>query len=189
MVAHLPLMTHAVATEVFQLAAVVRQPEIVERMVREQRAVVAVGAARLGAEQVQAGDRLVAHGRLVARQELVERRTAVAAHRALEEKDLLVDVSDGGGEFLMRQFLGRAAIEGDAARPGAINAGDQLGEGGFAAARAPYKRHPLAGGDAERDIGQQWRFALAIAEGHVLNLNPPAQPASMGRRAAQRLIR
>ena len=79
-----PALGHAVATQVFELAAVVGQPEIVELMVGQQGTVVAIGTSGLLTEQMQAAKLGVAQRLRVAPEKPIERAVPVAAHGVLE---------------------------------------------------------------------------------------------------------
>ena len=64
----------------------------------------------------------------------------------------------------------RPAVEEDLARPRLVEAGDQLRDGGLAAARAADQRDARAGLERQVEVLDQRRVEPAVAEGDVAQL-------------------
>ena len=76
-------------------------------------------------------------------------------------------------------------VDADGALPGAVEARDQPGDGGLAAAGAADERDLLPRPDRQREAGEQRLVERAVAEGDVLQRHMAREPAgARGRLAA-----
>ena len=98
----------------------------------------------------------------------------IVAHAAVEQDDLLVYIGDGLHEMAGRNVLDLAAVDADRPRPWLEQTADQPAEGGFPAARPAHQRDALAGADRQAEILDQRRLLGVVAEGHIVELDEPA---------------
>ncbi len=95
----------------------------------------------------------------------------ILADSVLKEGNILVDDADRAGEHIPVDILQRHAVEGNGAAPGTVEAGDQLGQGGFAAAGAPHEGDLLAGLYRHGEVRDLGLAQAGVAEGDVLQFN------------------
>ena len=69
----------------------------------------------------------------------------IGGHGILEQDDVLIDHGHRPGHDLPGKGASWLPVKEDLPAPGLIQAGDQLGDGGFAAAGWAHQGHPLTG--------------------------------------------
>ena len=72
-----------------------------------------------------------------------------------KEGDILIDDTDRTGEDIAVDLPDRHAVKCDGTAPGLVEPGDQLGQGGFAAARPADNGNLLPRLDGQGEIGNQ----------------------------------
>ena len=85
----------------------------------------------------------------------------------LKQDNVLIHHRQRAGHHASWNLLARLPVKQDLALPGIIEAGDQLGQRGFAAARGAHKGHSAARLQGHGKVLDQWRRQLGITEGDV----------------------
>ena len=78
----------------------------------------------------------------------------------------------------------RVAVDADLAGLRLVEAGDELAQGGLAAARFADQRHPLAGRHLEREVLDQRRPERVVAEAHAVQRQTAGGPLDRRARPA-----
>ena len=87
-----------------------------------------------------------------------------------EQSDVLIHHRQRAGEHVAVDLGDGLAIKEDLAAPGLVQAGNQLGQRGLAAARAPHEGDLLPGLKRHAEVFDQGRRHAGIAKGHVPQL-------------------
>jgi hypothetical protein len=125
-------------------------------------------------------DELAGEGRLGGALDVGARRAGevavgdVAGHRVVEQRHLLGDDGDVAAQVAQGVVLDIRAVDEDLPLLVVIEARDQVGQGGLAAARAADQRHHLPRLDGEADAVEHAPLAAGIGEGQVAHLEPAA---------------
>ena len=89
--------------------------------------------------------------------------------------DILVHHGQGTSEDFRRDLLQRNSVNAYFPGPCRIKPGDQPGNGCFSAAALPHQGHPLSGFEMKGKIIDDGRFHGGITEGHMLQVQLPAE--------------
>ena len=92
----------------------------------------------------------------------------VLGHRAAEQVDVLLHHADGGAQAFQRHLADVLPVDEDAARRHIVKAGDQVAQGGLAAARRAHQGQPLAGRDVDAHIAQHLVVVVRVLEADMV---------------------
>ena len=109
----------------------------------------------------------------------------VVVDGAGKEKDILLDDPDIGPQGVLGEGAHVLSVHQHPAPGDIVEPGDELAQGGLAAAGGAHHRHSLAGPDVEGDVLQHRRIGGLIPEGHVLH---PDVPLHVGELLGVRLV-
>ena len=102
----------------------------------------------------------------------------VALDRVVEQNGVLRHDAHVGAQALLRVVAQRDAVDGDFARRRVVEAGQQLAQGRFSAARRTDERHGLPAADFERDAVDHLALPV-VGEVHVAELDLLPQPLQL----------
>ena len=105
----------------------------------------------------------------------------IVGNGVLKQRDVLINDAHRAGKHVAVDFVQRYAPKGDGAAPGLIQARNQLGQRGFAAAGPADKRDLLAGLDGHGEVGDLRLAQAGIAKGDVFELDGAGELFILGR--------